>query len=106
MTTTILTMDLKTQEYFGWIGNIIFIFAQMFQIHHTFNIKKTKDISYGLQILFCIGNVMYTTFGALDDSLSMLIGNGISLSLSFVQISQKVYYDHYYIMDTLYEQIN
>lgn len=49
-----------------------------------------------LQFLFCVGNIMYTTFGFLDDSTSMFIGNGISLLLSLVQISQKMYYDNYF----------
>lgn len=30
----------KLEEYFGWIGNAIFISAQMFQIIHTFKVKK------------------------------------------------------------------
>ena len=87
--------SVESQEYFGWIGNSIFICAQLFQIIHTFRIKETKDISFGLQFLFCVGNVMYTTFGFLDNSVSMFIGNGISLLLSLVQISQKMYYDKY-----------
>lgn len=99
-------LSLKEQEYFGWAGNIIFIVAQMFQIHHTFKRKETRDISYGLQILFCIGDGMYTVFGALDDSDSMLIGNGISLGLACIQMSQKVYYDNYYTQSMGYQQIN
>jgi uncharacterized protein with PQ loop repeat len=99
-------LSLKEQEYFGWAGNIIFIVAQLFQIHHTFKRKETRDISYGLQILFCIGDVMYTVFGALDESDSMLIGNGISLALACIQMTQKVYYDNYYQRHMGYRQIN
>ena len=103
---TVDALSLKEQEYFGWAGNLIFIVAQIFQIHHTFKIKETKDISYGLQILFCIGDGMYTVFGVLDDSDSMLIGNGISLGLACIQMSQKVYYDNYYRQGMGYNQIN
>ena len=99
-------LSLKEQEYFGWAGNIIFIVAQIFQIHHTYKRKETRDISYGLQILFCIGDCMYTIFGALDDSDSMLIGNGASLALALVQMSQKVYYDNYHERGVAYHQIN
>ena len=70
-------MDLQTQEYFGWIGNAIFVSAQLFQIVHTHKIKTTRDISYGLQILFFIGDLMFTIFGAVDKSLSMFFGNGV-----------------------------
>lgn len=53
---------------------------------------KLNEVRKITNTFFCIGDVMYATFGALDDSLS----------LSFVQITQKVYYDHYYLR---YEQI-
>lgn len=104
--SNIEALSLKEQEYFGWAGNIIFIVAQLFQIHHTYKRKETRDISYGLQILFCIGDCMYTVFGALDDSDSMLIGNGASLTLALIQMSQKVYYDNYYQREVAYHQIN
>lgn len=94
-----MNIDLQTQEYFGWFGNFIFCLAQMFQIYHTYKIKTTKDISYGLQILFFIGDTMYTIFGILDNSLSMFIGNGISTALCIIQLSQKIYYDKYYKSD-------
>ena len=35
---------------------------------------------------------MYTTFGWIDNSPSMFIGNGASLILSIVQLGQKVHY--------------
>ena len=86
----------KLEEYFGWIGNSIFISAQIFQIIHTFKVKKTRDLSYGLQILMIMGNSMYTTFGLIDKSLSMFLGNLITLFMSMIQLSQKIYYDRQY----------
>ena len=82
------------QEYYGWIGNGIFLFAQMSQIIHTFQQKKTEEISYILEIMFIIGNTMYTVFGYIDKSMSMFYGNFCSLILSLIQISQKIYYDN------------
>jgi uncharacterized protein with PQ loop repeat len=98
-------LDFRTQEYFGWIGNFIFISAQVSQIIHTFKVKRTADISYILQVLLFIGNVMYTTFGYLDQSLSMFLGNFITLFTSIIQISQKVYYDRQ-TYKGLYDEIN
>ena len=89
-------MNLETQEYFGWAGNAIFVWAQLFQIVHTHKIKTTRDISYGLQILFFIGDLMFTIFGAVDNSLSMFIGNGVSTFFCIIQIGQKIYYDRFY----------
>lgn len=86
-------INLNRQEYFGWIGNFIFISAQISQIFYTYKVKRTNDISYTLQFLLLIGNIMYTIFGYIDFSLSMFIGNGITLFTSGIQISQKVYYD-------------
>ena len=81
------------QEYFGWVGNGIFICAQVAQIIHTFGQKRTEEISYILEIMWIIGNAMYTAFGYIDNSESMFYGNLISLILSIIQISQKIYYD-------------
>ena len=87
--STILKVE-KMEEYFGWIGTCIFISGQMFQIIHTFKIKQTRDLSYGLQILMIIGNSMYTAFGLIDKSLSMFLGNLIILIMSIIQLSQKI----------------
>jgi uncharacterized protein with PQ loop repeat len=81
------------QEYFGWIGNGIFIIAQYAQILHTYKVKKTDDVSYILEIMWIIGNGMYTVFGYIDNSMSMFCGNLTSLILSLIQLSQKIYYD-------------
>lgn len=81
------------QEYYGWAGNGIFIAAQIAQIIHTHSQKKTEEISYILEIMWIIGNGLYTIFGFIDNSLSMFYGNLISFILSLIQISQKIYYD-------------
>jgi len=80
-------------EIYGWLGNGIFVTAQTFQIVHTFRVKKTEDISYGLQIMLFIGNLMYMTFGYLDDSTAMFIGNLLTTFTTTIQIGQKIYYD-------------
>ena len=86
-------INFNRQEYFGWIGNLIFISAQISQIFYTYKVKRTNDISYTLQFLLLIGNIMYTIFGYIDFSLSMFLGNSITLFTSVIQISQKAYYD-------------
>jgi uncharacterized protein with PQ loop repeat len=102
--------ELSSQELYGWIGDFIFIIAQMSQVIHTFKVKRTKDLSYVLICLFTLGNIMFTTFGIIDNSYSMAIGNGITVLISITQLSQKVYYDHYYpyreLGHTCYDDIN
>ena len=39
---------------------------------------------------------MYTTFGLIDKSLSMFLGNIITFFMYVVQLSQKIYYDRQY----------
>ena len=51
-----------------------------------------------------IGNVMYTTFGYTDGSLSLFVGSAISCVLLIFLGCQKIYYDNYYVMSS-YEQI-
>ena len=100
-------ISLEEQEIFGWIGTSIFFLAQVFQIIHTYKIKKADDVSYGLEVLWVIGNIMYTIFGILDNSLSMFIGNGITLITSLIQLGQKLYYEKYYNRNQMrYIQIN
>ena len=81
------------EELFGWIGNGIFILAQLIQIVYTYNRKQTGDISYGLSILWLIGNIMYTFFGYTDNSLSLFVGSAISGAASMTILSQKIYYE-------------
>ena len=99
--------DGKLQEYFGWVGNTIFISAQLFQIVHTYRVKKTEDLSYGLEILWILGNTMYTLFGIFDKSFSMFLGSLITLITSITQFGQKVYYDRMNSKPALpyYEQV-
>ena len=98
---------LSKQEYYGWVGNFIFITAQISQVFHTFKVKRTNDISYTLQILLLIGNLMYTTFGYIDNSLSMFLGNLITVFTSLIQISQKIYYDNKHKnYEGIYDTIN
>ena len=80
------------QEIYGWIGNGIFFAAQLSQIIYTYKVKSADDLSYTLFFFWLIGETMYTTFGWIDDSPSMFIGNGASLILSIVQLGQKVHY--------------
>ena len=87
---------ISTQEYFAWTGNGIFLLAQLFQIIHTCKKKRTDDISYGLQILWLIGNIMYTVFGFIDLSYAMFIGSAISCAMGLIQIIQKIHYDNCY----------
>ena len=92
------------QEIFGWIGNIIFVGAQFSQVLYTHKKKTTLDISYWMIALMFIGNVMYTTFGYTDGSLSLFVGSAISCVLLIFLGCQKIYYDNYYLMSS-YEQI-
>ena len=63
---------------------------------HTFKMKNAKEISYGLQIMWVIGNIMYIIFGYIDNSLSMFIGNLGGLLAILIQLSQKIYYGNCY----------
>ena len=93
------------QDIFGWIGNSIFVVAQFMQVLYTYKKKSTDDISYWLIVLMFIGNVMYTVFGYIDDSLSLLVGSAISCLLIIILFCQKMYYDNYYKNNNRYEVI-
>ena len=90
-----ITTD-ELSEIIGWSGGAIFTVAQIIQIIHTFIVKNTTDISYGLQVLWLIGNFMYTTFGYTSESMSMFVSNALTSGTTIIQIMQKVYFDNYY----------
>ena len=92
----------ELSDIVGWTGGAIFTVAQIIQIIHTFYVKNTTDISYGLQILWLIGNFMYTAYGFTSNSWSMFISNALTSGTTIIQIMQKVYYDNYYIKPNTY----
>ena len=83
-------MTLDTQEYFGWIGNGIFIGAELAQVSSSVKTKKTEDVSYIMVILMILGNGSYTAFGFIDDSMSLTIGSSVSLCSSDSIISENL----------------
>lgn len=87
---------MNTQEYFGWIGNGIFVGAQAAQVFHSFKTKKTEDISYFMVVLMLLGNGAYTAFGVIDDSMSLAIGSSVSLFILIIQLYLKIYYENCY----------
>ncbi len=90
-----ITSD-ELSEIVGWTGGGIFTIAQIIQIIHTFIVKNTTDISYGLQVLWLIGNFMYTAFGFTSHSMSMFVSNALTCGTTIIQIIQKVYFDNYH----------
>ena len=80
-----ITTD-ELSEIIGWSGGAIFTVAQIIQIIHTFIVKNTTDISYGLQVLWLIGNFMYTIFGYTSLSMSMFISNALTSGTTIIQI--------------------
>ena len=84
---------MNTQEYFGWIGNSIFISAELAQVAHSIKTRKTIDISYIMVVLMLLGNGAYTAFGVIDNSLSLSVGSGISFLVLLFQLWLKIYYE-------------
>ena len=89
-------MIMNTQEYFGWIGNGIFVGAQAAQVIHSFKTKKTEDISYFMVVLMLLGNGAYTAFGVIDNSMSLAVGSSVSLFILIIQLYLKIYYENCY----------
>ena len=87
-------MSVNTQEYFGWLGNSIFVGAQVAQVVHSYKTKKTEDISYFMVVLMLLGNGAYTAFGVIDNSLSLTIGSSVSLFVLFIQLFLKIHYEN------------
>jgi uncharacterized protein with PQ loop repeat len=89
-------MSINTQEYFGWVGNSIFITAALAQLIHSIKTKKTSDLSYIMIVMMIIGNSAYTGFGLADNSISLTVGSSGSVFIYVIQLGFKIHYENCY----------
>ena len=70
----------------GILTTIAFL-PQVLQAHKS---KHTKDLSLSMYILFSIGLILWTIYGFLIASIPVIIGNTVTMVLSFYLIYLKV----------------
>ena len=73
-----------TIEIIGMFAAILTTLAFVPQVLKVIKLKKTEDLSLSTYIIFTVGVGLWLVYGFLKNSISMILGNGITLILSFI----------------------
>ena len=71
-------------EIIGMFAAILTTLAFVPQVLKVIKLKKTEDLSLSTYIIFTVGVGLWLVYGFLKNSISMILGNGITLILSVI----------------------
>lgn len=64
------------------------------QIKKVWRSKSAKDISLHMYIIYCSGVLLWTVYGILIGSISLIIANIVTLSLALSILVMKIRWQH------------
>ena len=73
-----------TFEIIGMFAAILTTLAFVPQVLKVIKLKKTEGLSLNTYIIFTLGVGLWFVYGFFKNSLSMVLGNGITLILSMI----------------------
>ena len=73
-----------TFEIIGMSAAILTTIAFIPQVFKVIKLKKTGGLSLSTYIIFTLGVVLWLVYGFFKNSISMVLGNGITLTLSLI----------------------
>ena len=73
-----------TFEIIGMSAAILITLAFVPQVLKVIKLKKTDGLSLSTYIIFTLGVVLWLVYGFFKNSISMVLGNGITLILSLI----------------------
>ncbi|MAV81043.1 MAG: hypothetical protein CMD12_03590 [Flavobacteriales bacterium] len=73
-----------TFEIIGMSAAILTTLAFVPQVLKVIKLKKTDGLSLSTYIIFTLGVVLWLVYGFFKNSISMVLGNGITLILSLI----------------------
>tara|TARA_B100001057_G_scaffold443336_1_gene479368 strand:- start:10 stop:270 length:261 start_codon:yes stop_codon:yes gene_type:complete len=71
-------------EIIGMFAAILTTFSFVPQVLKVIKLKKTEDLSLSTYVIFTLGVGLWLVYGFLKNSISMILGNGITLILCFI----------------------
>ena len=77
---------------FGYAGMVTGVSFTLPQVYKTYRTKSVEDISWGMLVLLVLNCVFWFSYGYLQDSLPLLLTNGLSLFVVSVLIVLKIRY--------------
>jgi MtN3 and saliva related transmembrane protein len=81
----------------GIIGSITGIIGFVPQIYKAYKTKATRDVSIAMLFNYLACCISWGVYGAIDESFFVLWSNVLGSFVSIITISQKIYYDNFYI---------
>lgn len=79
-------------ELVGFAAGIFIAIASLPQIIKSWKAKSTSDLSYGLIILNCIGQILYIIYGIMLNSYALTIMSSLTLTTTFSLLILKYKY--------------
>ena len=73
-----------TFEIIGMSAAMLTTLAFVPQVLKVIKLKKTDGLSLSTYIIFTLGVVLWLVYGFFKNSISMVLGNGITLILSLI----------------------
>jgi MtN3 and saliva related transmembrane protein len=81
------------QDALGLIAGTLTTIAFVPQVLRIYQTKSANDISWGMFIIFALGNLMWFAYGASLGALPILVSSGVTLALALVIMAMKWKYD-------------
>ena len=73
-----------TLEIIGMSAAILTTLAFVPQVLKVIKLKKTDSLSLSTYVIFTLGVALWLVYGFFKNSISMVLGNGITLILSLI----------------------
>lgn len=85
-------MDITNIEIMGLIAATLTTAAFLPQVYKTWKTKDVSSLSLPMFLMFFVGIILWFIYGILIDSLSLILGNGITVVSCFLLIFFKLKY--------------
>ena len=79
-------------EIFGLVAGAITVSGFLPQIIKGYKTKSLNDLSYLLNTLICVGMLMWTIYGIVLGSLSIIVANVVGVTLNLTLLIMKYNY--------------
>ena len=85
-------MNTNALEILGYVAGVLTTTSLLPQFLKNWKTKSTKDLSYGMPLILCLGVFFWTIYGIFIGSLPVVIFNSITLVFSFTLLMLKIKY--------------
>lgn len=85
-------MDMSATELVGLVAGCLTTGSFVPQVIKTFRTKDVSGISLVMYIALCTGVMLWLVYGMINQQVSIIAANGITLILAFIVLYLKIRY--------------